>query len=181
MKANILTIDWDYFFNAPLSVRDEKFPDNPNGALDYKPDNSVWLNFICPEVTFDKKSYTKIVRAIELLRFNSFSLTENHGEMYNFVKYLVNKKGVDRLTITNIDYHHDYSYSGSIPQCDNWFRLIDDIVPCKKRWCKREDSITTTFGDKVPVEIVTFEQIVEELKNGEYDNIQFRCSLYAQV
>lgn len=187
--SQILTIDWDYFFHASLEVRDTCFPDITDGSLNAYPDNSKWLNVdYLSKCCVDRDS----VNVLEALRgvtpkAKILFISENHGEMYNVVKYIKEKvKDTEPLCITNIDFHHDYYYTnGSIPCCDNWLRLVKEEYPdtvCK--WCKRSDSVVSSFGENVcesvPIYEEFFGKIIRNIDAGVYNYIHIcRSDLYS--
>lgn len=183
MKVKVLTIDWDYLFKASREVRDNNFPEIEDGELNYLPDNSLWISSCAwnSDHSFDIEAYKQLFCAMCISNYNGFAVSENHGEVANFIDYIKSLSSSIELEVTNIDYHHDYSYSGSHPRCDNWARIVSEKYPdTKLLWCKREDSVTTSFGVEVPVEDVSFETILENLKSGYYQYVHIcRSDLYS--
>ena len=183
---NILTIDWDYFFKASRKTRDS-FPPIPDGTVGATPDNSLWLKHYkdeYEEVLIDSCSLAKLIQVfyvgIPQIKFSFFS--ENHGEMLNVVRFICDNLRDDTLVnITNVDYHHDFSFSGVTPRCDNWGRLIQsDSV----EWCSRSDSDRQSFGfpimDYFPGRDVSFGEVIEKLDSGYYQYIHLcRSDLYS--
>lgn len=187
--SQILTIDWDYFFHASLEVRDKYFPDITDGSLKSKPDNSKWLDIECPKFSVDWDNVQLLISVLSnvIPKVDISFISENHGEMYNVVKYIKEKVGdKDPLCITNIDFHHDYYYTnGNIPCCDNWLRLVKEQYPdtiCK--WCKRPDSVLSSFGDNVCETVPIYEDfldcIMHNIESGVYKYIHLcRSDLYS--
>ena len=183
---NILTIDWDYFFKASRKTRDS-FPPIPDGTVGATPDNSLWLKHYkdeYEEVLIDSCSLAKLIQVfyvgIPQIKFSFFS--ENHGEMLNVVRFICDNLRDDTLVnITNVDYHHDFSFSGVTPRCDNWGRLIQSD---SFEWCSRSDSDRQSFGfpimDYFPVREVSFGEVIEKLYSGYYQYIHLcRSDLYS--
>ena len=183
---NILTIDWDYFFKASRKIRDS-FPPIPDGTVGAIPDNSLWLKHYkdeYEEVSIDSTSLTELIEVfyagIPQIKFSFFS--ENHGEMLNVVKFICDNIGDNTpVNITNVDYHHDFSFSGFTPRCDNWGRLIQSD---SFEWCSRPDSDRQSFGfpitDYFPVIEVSFGEVIKRLYSGYYQYVHLcRSDLYS--
>lgn len=183
---NILTIDWDYFFKASRKIRDS-FPPIPDGTVGAIPDNSLWLKHYkdeYEEVSIDSTSLAELIKVfyadIPQIKFSFFS--ENHGEMLNVVKFICDNLGDSTpVNITNVDYHHDFSFSGFTPRCDNWGRLIQSD---SFEWCSRPDSDRQSFGfpitDYFPVIEVSFGEVIKRLYIGYYQYVHLcRSDLYS--
>ena len=183
---NILTIDWDYFFKASRKIRDS-FPPIPDGTVGAIPDNSLWLKHYkdeYEEVSIDSTSLTELIKVfyagIPQIKFSFFS--ENHGEMLNVVKFICDSIGDNTpVNITNVDYHHDFSFSGFTPRCDNCGRLIQSD---SFEWCSRPDSDRKSFGfpitDYFPVIEVSFGEVIKRLYSGYYQYVHLcRSDLYS--
>lgn len=183
---NILTIDWDYFFKASRKIRDS-FPPIPDGTVGAIPDNSLWLKHYkdeYEEVSIDSTSLAELIKVfyagIPKIKFSFFS--ENHGEMLNVVKFICDNLGDNTpVNITNVDYHHDFSFSGFTPRCDNWGRLIQSD---SFEWCSRPDSDRQSFGfpitDYFPVIEVSFGEVIKRLYSGYYQYVHLcRSDLYS--
>lgn len=183
---NILTIDWDYFFKASRKIRDS-FPPIPDGTVGAIPDNSLWLKHYkdeYEEVSIDSTSLTELIKVfyagIPQIKFSFFS--ENHGEMLNVVRFICDNLGDNTpVNITNVDYHHDFSFSGFTPRCDNWGRLIQSD---SFEWCSRPDSDRQSFGfpitDYFPVIEVSFGEVIKRLYSGYYQYVHLcRSDLYS--
>ena len=183
---NILTIDWDYFFKASRKIRDS-FPPIPDGTVGAIPDNSLWLKHYkdeYEEVSIDSTSLTELIEVfyagIPQIKFSFFS--ENHGEMLNVVRFICDNLGDNTpVNITNVDYHHDFSFSGFTPRCDNWGRLIQSD---SFEWCSRPDSDRQSFGfpitDYFPVIEVSFGEVIKRLYSGYYQYVHLcRSDLYS--
>lgn len=183
---NILTIDWDYFFKASRKIRDS-FPPIPDGTVGAIPDNSLWLKHYkdeYEEVSIDSTSLAELIKVfyagIPQIKFSFFS--ENHGEMLNVVKFICDSIGDNTpVNITNVDYHHDFSFSGFTPRCDNWGRLIQSD---SFEWCSRPDSDRQSFGfpitDYFPVIEVSFGEVIKRLYSGYYQYVHLcRSDLYS--
>lgn len=182
--SNILTIDWDYFFKASRKIRDS-FPKISDGALYSVPDNKLWLECPMKQVDVDKDSISLLEKALSnpnpIFSFSFFS--ENHGEVLNAVGFIRKHIGDSSpLTITNVDFHHDYSYNGgSTPRCDNWARILKEKEPDTEfKWCRREDSVVTSFGEKVPIKRCYFINVLRNIQSGVYDYVHLcRSDLYS--
>lgn len=192
--VNVLTIDWDYFFLAPLAMRDEVFPRITDGKVGAIPDNSLWEEvdkslIDDPTYLIDRVKIDNLMSEIRTMpRFKGFFLSENHGAMYEIMNQIIECEGENYVDykITNIDFHHDYYFTnGNTPCCDNWLRLVNeqhDIAAIK--WCMREDSVTTSFGehifDTTPIKIIQFYDILQRLELGMYNYIHLcRSDLYS--
>lgn len=182
----ILTIDWDYFFNVDLNTRDFDFPQITDGRVKSIPDNKVWLEdeiYKAPQ-SFDNKSFIRLIQTLEKVSIQAAFVSENHGEMFNVVTDYIRGeyKDTTSLEIVNIDYHHDYSYNnGENLCCDNWARLLTEKYPGTTiKWCKKEDSVITSFGCHVPVEKRTFNEVIKSLSVNHFDYIHLcRSDLYS--
>lgn len=184
--SSILTIDWDYFFNASLEDRNA-FPDIFEGAVGSVPDNSLWNNSCIKNICPDFSSITLLEKGLLSPKCNPIIgfFSENHGHMLNVINHIRGDYDYTELEVTNIDFHHDYSYSGSSPRCDNWARLLKEKEPnITLNWCKRPDSIITSFGENIcdvaPINMVPFERVIENMSKGVYDYIHVcRSDLYS--
>lgn len=182
--SNILTIDWDFFFKASLKTRDS-FPKIYDGALNSFPDNKLWLECPMKYVYVDRDRISLLKKALSNPHpvFTFSFLSENHGEVLNAVEFIRKYIGDNTtLTITNLDFHHDYSYNGgSTPRCDNWARILKEKEPDTEfKWCRHEDSVVTSFGEEVPVKECYFINVLRNISNGVYDYVHLcRSDLYS--
>lgn len=176
MSKNLLTIDWDFFIDASLEERTYTFPRIVDGEWCCIPDNTVWDTLKIKSKLF-KQDLSNIISAIFSMNsiFNTFYVSENHGEAYN-----VFKKCGGFKSVTNIDFHHDMYLGTSHLCCDNWCTILKSKYNFDYYWVKRPDSITTTFGEEVNARVLCFDRVINNLKSGYYDVIHLcRSDLYS--
>ena len=173
---DFLTIDFDFFNDYPLEIRDN-FPPVSEGHVGSVPDNSLWKH--CNDGDFIHKTdekfsvdmYDQLIEAIQRrydagLNFDHVFLSENHGYAFRALETcLLGRPNPYPFSVYNVDFHHDYSFCGNDLRCDNWARLMNDKYPeTPIYWCKRDDSVTTSFGEKVPVKVVGFQRILKLIR-----------------
>lgn len=169
--VHFVTIDFDYFNDWKREVRDT-FPPISDGSLGAAPDNKLWINFpgnrrfIAKSGDhFSGDKFDAILSAFRMrfergLDIREAFTSENHGYAAIAVDKVTERHPDSKLFVYNIDYHHDFSYCGSEIRCDNWLRLVQEKYPesdCS--WCGRKDSLTTSFGEEVPVKRVNLDYL----------------------
>lgn len=171
----MLTIDWDFFIDVSLSDRTDTFPHITDGSLSYNPDNSLWDKVSCNTRLFNK-DFNQLVSCISSMKglFKNTFVSENHGEAYNVFNLC---GGFDE--IVNVDFHHDLYFGSSHLCCDNWCTLLKNKNQFKYFWVKRKDSVTTTFGEEVDANILSFSKLLCLIKSGCFNTIHLcRSDLY---
>ena len=180
MSKTLLTIDWDYFIDASLEVRDNIFPRVTEGFKDSVPDNSLWNEVPHPTYGFDLLSFERLHKAFYNGAKNTDSsipvyYSENHCEAY----YAFIQSGADYNKLINVDFHHDMGIEPQL-SCDDWARRLTNDYPVDYYWVNRVDSVTTCFGVEVPAKILSFDDLLTTISEGKIDAIHIcRSDLYS--
>lgn len=177
-KKTLLTIDWDYFIDAPQEVRDRIFPRITEGFRDSIPDNSLWNTVKSRTHKFDMDAFERVYRAFrhcgQISNHIPLYASENHCEAY----YIAKKMGAER--VINVDFHHDKGIASRM-SCDSWMRILHEENPdIEYIWCKREDSVTTCFGAEVDCIYIDFDNIIHAIATASFDAVHLcRSDLYS--
>lgn len=170
----ILSIDFDYFVNAKLDIRNSKFP-QAEDIVDPNKIKELW------DSCYSEHPELASIGVIDELQFFIQFLkehppvpvlvAESHKDIYNFIFSLLQDSQDHSLSITNIDFHHDnyYMYGGRVT-CANWLMKICELFRTKVLWVKREDSETSSLAGDFPYPSTTDIQS----SFGHYDAI-FLC------
>lgn len=169
----ILSIDFDYFIDADISTRDEKFP-VAEEITSQEEIQRVWDE--CYEHYPEIKDigvisdYDLISKYLKEHPNTRRVVKDSHKFMYDLA---FSSRPCD-LEVVNIDFHHDRYIGGRASQvdCSNWVRFIEEEHPeLKMKWVKRSDSETSSLLGEFPYE--TTEDLASVL-NEDYDVI-FLC------
>ena len=160
-KIKILSIDFDYFINTTIDVRNTKFP---NG-LDEAPEElrlQLWREAYeqYPEIKDIGviPSYSFMCYFLKNRKFEKVLIADSHKE----IKQLIDEVPRDTfLEVYNIDFHHDmyHFFSGTEYNCGNWARKLlfeDRLATSNYVWIKRLDSDTMTLSGEVPCRKMTY-------------------------
>ena len=147
----VLSIDWDYFIDAPIDFKASNFPDGGNENLPEYVLDAIWMSRYgqCAEIQKVKEDTSELVKLRILLKkiINKQNtrvvISDSHKSIY---KYLEEQRQSKLPTeIYNIDFHHDaYDFGNEEVDCGNWFKKFIDSknahVLDKFMWVRREDS-----------------------------------------
>lgn len=154
-RVKILSIDFDYFINATIKERNEKFPkgldEAPKELLEQMWEESYMIH---PEIRDIGviPSYKFMCYYLAHHKFEKVLIADSHKE----IKQLIDEVPKEvPLEVYNIDFHHDmyhYFSSGEEVNCGNWARKLvhegryynSDYI-----WIKRKDSDIMTLGGEV--------------------------------
>lgn len=178
-KKTLLTIDWDYFIDASLDVRDNIFPRITEGFRDSIPDNSLWNHVKSKTHKLDMDAFERVYGAFYhcgQIADHPIALyaSENHCEAY----YIAKRMEVER--VINLDFHHDKGIASRM-SCDSWMRVLSEENPgIEYVWCRREDSVTTCFGAEVDYVPISFDNLVHFISTASFNAVHFcRSDLYS--
>lgn len=150
---NILSIDFDYFVDTSLDVRNNIFHNGYDEATEEELKNmwnSVYVNH--PQVqdigvTYDYPIIKDLIKSIK----GDFLISPTHKD----IKQLLDKIPLDvQINIVNVDFHHDMYcyYKGDDYNCSTWLRrLVEDRPNTNAVWCRREDSDTRVLWGEVDI------------------------------
>lgn len=169
----ILSIDFDYFIDTTIEVRDNCFPDgydnfSPamtqfiwNSRYDFYEDILKNIGLIA--------DYGTMCEFLANLKGGKVLIADSHREIQNFFSEI---KADEELEIINIDFHHDmYVTGGDTLDCGNWLRFLVDLKPdANVTWVRREDSDVESLDGDFPYHHTTD---ISEV-HGEFDLI-FIC------
>ena len=167
----ILSIDFDYFIDADIATRDEKFP-VAEEIQSEEEIQRVWNE--CYEHYPEIKDigviddFNIMLKYLKEHPYIPCVAKDNHGCIYD------ETTSAQDLKIVNIDFHHDRYIGGRASQldCSNWVRFVEEEHPdLKMKWVKRSDSETTSLIGDFPYE--TTEDLASVL-DEDYDLI-FLC------
>lgn len=155
-SINVLSIDFDYFIDTSVEVRNTCFPYAEDTA-EAEEVNRRW-----------EQSYRDYPNLCEIGLIRDYDLIqdylgtiirkhapivmvrESHRELYEAVRQRANR--IERLV--NVDFHHDWycMYGGGEVTCANWLRKLEEVFPPIRDmvWVKRADSETDCLAGKFP-------------------------------
>lgn len=147
----LLSIDFDYFLDTDVFVRNNHFPD----GTDLKEDcDREWERCytLYPGIRDIGVTEPEYSRITDIIREHKglFFHADSHREIVGLFDLL--EPGSE---VINIDFHHDnYISGGNTPDCANWVRFLKDRYPdCRIRWIKRSDSETASLTGDFPYEM----------------------------
>lgn len=168
----ILSIDFDYFIDTTIEVRDWCFPD---GHDNFPPSMTEFIWGRRYELHEEIKDigiipdYEVICNFLNSLKDGKVLFADSHREIAKFFSEI---KPEEELEVINIDFHHDmYITGGDTLDCGNWLRFLVDLKPdAKIKWVRREDSDVESLSGVFPYYHTTN---ISEVQ-GEFDLI-FLC------
>ena len=141
---HILSIDFDYFIDADIHTRNNKFPD----GIDNKPKEALENDWKEAYLTFPEIKqigvipvFNNVCESLKRLQKGKVLISSTHKDIANLFSFIPLE---ENLEVTNFDFHHDnYISSGNTLDCANWVRHL----MCSRNsgnttftWCKRKDS-----------------------------------------
>lgn len=168
----ILSIDFDYFIDTSIEVRNECFPDghdNLSPAITrFVWDSRYEFHDNLKDIGLIK-DYDKMCEFLKNLKGGRVLFADSHREIEKFFSEI---KADEELELINIDFHHDmYVTGGNTLDCGNWLRFLVDLKPdAKITWVRREDSDIESLSGDFPYYHTTD---ISEVQ-GEFDLI-FVC------
>lgn len=168
----ILSVDFDYFVDTTIEVRELNFPD---GHDNFSPALTKFVWDRCYDFYEGLKDiklipeYEKMCEFFENLKGGRVLFADSHKEIEKFFSEV---KPDEDLELIHIDFHHDmYVTGGETLDCGNWLRFLADKKPdLKVTWVKREDSDVESLSGEFPYDSTTDFSVVQ----GEFDLI-FVC------
>lgn len=151
----ILSIDFDYFIDTTVEVRNNVFPD----GVDEKNEVKMIADWVAcydedPEllkIGVIQDDFIEVCKHLVTLKC-PVVVRNSHKD----IEILFREKG--EYFIDHIDFHHDF-YLGARPDvtdCSNWLRrVIEENPNSKVRWFRREDSETSSILGGYPYESYT--------------------------
>lgn len=127
-KLNVLSIDFDFFQNIPYDTL-SAFPDGIDLPLEIS--NLVWsarymsYSKQFQSVQFDNENFS-LLKNILIKQSASIPvmIASSHKEAYHFIHYINRNQKSGRITLTNIDLHHDLDNENKELDCGNWIRFL---------------------------------------------------------
>ena len=146
---NILTIDWDYFFNADFDTRDKIFlqgEDYAQSEVDPEYQLQSWAKMYLShpelgEVTVKSDEYNTMVDFLTKYT-GDYSISEGHEKVIDEILRITSPD--EEICVYNIDFHHDlYAYETGSQKydCSNWVLALKELRPnLKYIWVYDETS-----------------------------------------
>lgn len=178
---NILSIDFDYFIDTDIAVRNGIFPSGEDA--DTETVHKLWRQVYTahPEIREIGviSDYALLCCKLPVLAKNAKACAsaDSHKEIYGFICSHCPAEGPAKsgIQIVNIDFHHDnYCMYGRQVTCANWLRKIIEAynIPAKDIcWARREDSEISSLEGEFPYSMTTD---LSAVLSREYDLI-FLC------
>lgn len=155
-SINVLSIDFDYFIDTSVEVRNTCFP----YAEDTAEAGEVNRRWEQSYRDYPKLREIGLIRDYDLIQDYLGTIIRNHApdvmvreshrELYEAVRERADQ--IERLV--NVDFHHDWycMYGGGEVTCANWLRKLEEVFPPIRDmvWVKREDSETDCLAGKFP-------------------------------
>lgn len=167
----ILSIDFDYFIDTTIEVRDNCFPD---GHDNFSPAMTkfIWdrrYEFHDIKDIGVIPDYTKICEFLRNLKGGRVLIADSHREIAQLFDKI---RPEEDLELIHVDFHHDmYITGGDGLDCGNWLRFLTTLRPdTDVTWVRREDSETDSLSGEFPYNHTTDINAVQ----GEFDLI-FIC------
>lgn len=179
---NILSIDFDYFIDTDVEIRNNVFP---NG-LDYAPKELIaqeWDNLYHSYPELKNIGVIKdFYLLVDFLKRNkdkyNYKLGYNvfFADSHSRIKQVIDLVPLEtNINITNVDFHHDYYHfftGGQSYNCSNWLRrLLEERPFTAVKWVRRSDSETVTLSGAFPYYMTTK---IKSALEKDYDYI-FVC------
>ena len=170
---NILSVDFDYFIDTDINIRNNIFPD----GLDFQDEETTkknWENVYHnhPEIKNIGviNDYYTLMGFLITHHIPKISVQDNHGCIMKVIESMCDTN--TPINMVNIDFHHDnYISSGNTLDCANWVRFLTDNYPNSSvKWVKRADSETVSLLGEFPYEMTND---LSEVLNTDYDLIFF--------
>lgn len=168
----ILSIDFDYFIDTSIEVREMYFPDG-NDSFSPLLNKYIWGR--CYDFYRDLEKigviadYDKMCDFLKNLKAKRVLIADSHREIEKFFSEI---KADEELELINVDFHHDmFVTGGDNLDCGNWLRFLVDLKPdADIMWVRREDSDIESLSGTFPYYHTTD---ITEIR-GEFDLI-FLC------
>lgn len=169
---NVLSIDFDYFVDASVEVRNTCFPYAEDTA-DEEEVNRRWEQS-CRDYPWLRE--IGLIRDYDLIQdylgtiisrhAPEVIIRESHRELYEAVR----ERGSQIGRLVNVDFHHDWycMYGGGEVTCANWLRKLEEVFPPIRDmvWVKRHDSETDCLAGKFPYQMT--EDISSVMERTDY-------------
>ena len=163
----ILSIDFDYFIDTSIEVRNSLFPVAEEGVTSL----TEWLKCY---INFPFLLEIGVVKELDL--FLSKKLRGDYilvsSDTHKDINKIFQQHKDEKFIIDNIDFHHD-RYCLGLPSlnCSNWVEYaMSKYNVIEYNWYKRNDSETKSLTG----EIQCTKHKIEEVFNNEYDYV-FLC------
>lgn len=184
MIKRILSIDFDYFLKITKeAVR--SFPDGVDCSTELS--TLIWASY------YLGGTQANLVRSVGILEEEleclkrilkkqspdtPVMIANSHVHVYDFVHDYVSED--EKLSLVNIDMHHDFTNNNKHLDCGNWISYLLDEYKMKLRWIANPISIEM-FGldkevkeDKALRNVLSLNLATLEEKEEKYDGI-FLC------
>lgn len=124
---NILSVDWDYFMSSTNFKREKLYiPDSGEDWTEEERD-IMWSSqyALYPSLYnegIDENRFNKFKEYIKNHKFQRFTITDSHKELYDLIDNLSN---MFYFNLVNLDFHHDI-FDNMNPEidCGNWLRRL---------------------------------------------------------
>lgn len=163
----ILSIDFDYFIDTTVEVRNSIFPKAEEGITSL----TEWLKCY---INFPFLMNINVVKELDLFFSNDIKgdYTLVSSDTHKDIVKIFRQHKDEEFIIDNIDFHHD-KYCLGLPQlnCSNWVEYImSNYKVVEYNWYKRNDSETTSLFGEIPYT----KNNIKEIFHNEYDYV-FIC------
>lgn len=136
-EKRVLSIDFDYFQNAPLHTVKQIFPDGIDLTTELS--EITWgIRYAFFEKQMNQVSIRKeelsMLKDILSIQKDSIPviIANSHAGIYDFVHEQVPFS--ERLLMYNIDMHHDMYNNNPVPDCGNWGGFLEKEYSYGLRW-----------------------------------------------
>lgn len=188
MHKIFISLDWDYMFSVPTSVRDRFFPNENNWDKSVEDKEIIWNYLLSNALTrkvcnkhvkFRHEVFSSFTRMLNFIDFKAVDIVEEHDYLYYCV--LNSMQDCDEVTILNLDFHHDYYlFDGKSVRPNNWLSALDSVfdvtdIKFNKVWIgSKYSEYRTLLGDVKDFGIQTefTDELKEKILNSE-DEVEF--------
>ena len=152
----ILSIDWDYFVKCSEEYRALFFPDGGNENIGIALATFIWgsryaaadlRNKSIEDVKVDEVELDKLRKILDKNKDTFYLIiADSHKHLGEFIldESMKERLKDDKLTIVNIDHHHDAFGIGDTLNCGNWVNKVIEAYPDTEiKWVGHEDSCPT--------------------------------------
>lgn len=159
----ILSIDWDYFIDASLVYRLHNFPDGH--VFGQRLESIIWSTHYASVTSLTKigvnaKALTKVkeyvIARINSGRVKAVFCAYNHDELYPFIHRHIGAVRGDKLSLTNIDFHHDtWDLDNGVVDSGNWLTHLKAEFgdSANMRWVGCKDSPGSDYSWLNPISL----------------------------
>lgn len=189
INIKVLSIDFDYFQNVDKDTVRHCYPDGID--LPTNVSTVVWSTHYANKHTEEKLKNVSIMKDELKLLYSLFEkqdsnipvlITNSHINIYEFIKEQMAINKQDKVFVSNIDMHHDFSNENKNIDCGNWLGYMSREIGDKFAFQWIANPVAKSiygFDDKDDVELYKnlnkyIKTSIADLKVDKYDAI-FLC------